>query len=220
MNHLPKRPEGNQTMKIAVFGGKGRIGTAITAEAQARGHEVEVVSHRTDAAAGDTVTTGSLFDADLVAEVRGRNDATVISIPPSRTGGDHEELVEAHRTIAYGPVATPVLVVGGAGSLRTADGYLKDQNNFPERLRAEAETMTRILELYLNAPKWDWTICSPPPQITPGRRTGTYQLGSDSVVGPTISTEDFAVAVLDEIESPRHPAGRFTVADLSNPQGQ
>lgn len=203
-------------MKIAVFGGKGRIGSAIATEAQSRGHDVESVSHRTNESAEGLRTVGSFFDADFVAEVRKRNDASVISIPPSRAGGDHKELVKAHRNIAFGQDTKPVLIVGGAGSLHLGGKYVKDQETFPERLRAEADTMTRILELYLEAPSWRWTVLSPSPQIAPGVRTGGYLVGSDSAVGPTISIEDFAVAALDELEAPKHPARRFTVADLPN----
>jgi len=59
----------------------------------------------------------------------------------------------------------------------------------------------------------DWTFLSPAPVIQPGRRTGTYQTGADSPAGESISAEDYAVALIDEIEKPAHRRRRFTVAN-------
>ncbi len=58
----------------------------------------------------------------------------------------------------------------------------------------------------------DWTYLSPAPEIAPGERTGRYLVGEDSPVGGSISAEDYAVALVDGIETPAYPGRRFTVA--------
>ena len=200
-------------MKIAVFGGTGRIGSAVVEEALSRGHQVEVISRHSSGDDRADAVVGSLFDPTCVDEARKRNDVVVLTIPPSREGGDHTAFIEAHAYIADSLLSTPVLVVGGAGSLRAGEGYLKDQENFPERLRSEASTMVRVLELYQEAPNDNWTILCPPPQIAAGPRTGNYALGEDFPAGQGISIADFSVALLDEIETPKNRGRRFTVAN-------
>ena len=71
----------------------------------------------------------------------------------------------------------------------------------------------QVLAEYTAASGLEWTLLSPAPEIAPGARTGNYVTGLESPVGGAISTEDFAVAVLDEIEQPVHRQKRFTVAN-------
>ena len=103
--------------------------------------------------------------------------------------------------------------MGGAGSLVVGDGLLKDTPNFPEAFKPTAKTMTEVLDVYQSSSGLDWTVLSPAPMIGPGERTGTYTVGTNSPVGDSISQEDFAVAVLDELENPQHRGARFTVAN-------
>ena len=56
-------------------------------------------------------------------------------------------------------------------------------------------------------------MLAPSPVIAPGERTGAYVLGTDSPAGESVSAEDFAVAALDELETPAHRNARFTVAN-------
>jgi putative NADH-flavin reductase len=108
-----------------------------------------------------------------------------------------------------------LFVVGGAGSLQLAPGLrLMDTPGFPEEHRAEAVTHAACLDLLKDVSGLvDWAYISPAPQVTPGTRTGIYRVGSDSPVGESISAEDFAVAIVDELEKPRHRRDRFTVAN-------
>ena len=108
-----------------------------------------------------------------------------------------------------------VLFVGGAGSLLTADGTrLLDSPGFPPEYAAEARSGAAALDVFRDAPEdLDWTFVSPAPVIAPGERTGTYVLGLDSPVGDSVSAEDYAVALVDELEQPRHRRQRFTVAN-------
>lgn len=69
------------------------------------------------------------------------------------------------------------------------------------------------MDLYRASRGIDWTMLSPAPMIAPGQRAGIYRVGSDSLIGDAISAEDFAVAIVDELEKPAHTGTRFTVAN-------
>ena len=104
-------------------------------------------------------------------------------------------------------------MVGGAGSLEIDGVRLKDTAGFPSVYYNEATTFSTILDLYRASRGLTWTMLSPAPMIAPGQRTGVYRVGSDSPIGDAISAEDFAVAIVDELEKPAHTGTRFTVAN-------
>ncbi|MBF6246871.1 FMN reductase, partial [Nocardia elegans] len=86
--------------------------------------------------------------------------------------------------------------------------------DFPADYLPEATSAARVLELFRAADAGvDWTILSPAPVIAPGERTGNYRLGGDELVGERVSTQDYAVALWDELEQPKHRRTRFTVAN-------
>jgi putative NADH-flavin reductase len=108
------------------------------------------------------------------------------------------------------------LVVGGAGSLAVAPGVrLIDTPEFPDAYRAEAEAGIRFLDLLRAEEALNWTFLSPSAMFVPGARTGVFRLGTDDLLasdaGSSISHEDFAVAMIDELETPAHARARFTV---------
>jgi putative NADH-flavin reductase len=109
-------------------------------------------------------------------------------------------------------------VVGGAGSLEVAPGVqLVDAPDFPAEWRAPALAHRDALAVYRTA-DIDWTYFSPAAILEPGERTGRYRTGRDQLLTNAdgksrISAEDFAVALLDEVERPRHLRERITVAD-------
>ena len=202
-------------MKIAVFGATGMVGSRVAAEAVARGHEVTGISRRGGEVPGGESRAGDLGDAETVREVAAANDVVVLATVPSRMGGDHEGWLEAVRTALANVGPTRVVMVGGAGSLELRDGTrLVDAPGFPEEYKPEGQTMAAALDIFRSAPESvDWTFLCPAPAIMPGERTGTYRVGQDAPVGDEISAEDFAVALVDEIERPAHRRVRFTVAN-------
>lgn len=200
-------------MKIALYGASGMIGSEIAAEALRRGHDVTAVTRSGSAVEGASVRAAELADLDTFHELAAEHDAIVLSVSPDRTGGPHEPLLAAHRAITTGRVPARVFVVGGAGALEVDGVQLKDQPGFPDAYLAEATTFAQVLQSYQEAAGLDWTMLAPAPVIAPGQRTGDFKLGLDSPVGDSISTQDFAVAVLDELEEPRHRNRRFTVAN-------
>jgi putative NADH-flavin reductase len=202
-------------MKIALFGASGMIGSRIASEALSRGHEVTGYTRgEATLPAGAVTTTGDLSDETTVKEAATTHDVVVSATGPSRTGDSHEPWLAAVQTLVDHATATRVVFVGGAGSLLTSDGTrLLDSPDFPTEYLAESRAGAAALDIFRTAPaELDWTFFSPAPVITPGERTGHYTLGLESPAGDSISAEDYAVALVDEIEQPQHRRQRFTAA--------
>lgn len=201
-------------MKITVIGATGMIGSRVVAEAASRGHTVTAMSRSGAMPDGASQAKAIEFSdtASIVQEINAA-DATVITISPDRAGGPHEPLVEAHCNLIAAKPQRRLLVVGGAGSLEVNGVPLKDSPEFPAVYYKEAATLSEVLDAYRSSNGLSWTILSPAPMIAPGQRTGVYLTGSDSPAGNAISAEDFAVAVVDELEKPSHTGRRFTVAN-------
>ena len=107
-------------------------------------------------------------------------------------------------------------VVGGAGSLEVAPGVkLIDTPEFPAIYKAEAAAGGVFLDLLRQQSDLEWTYLSPSAVLSPGERTGKFRLGRDQLLtndkGSSISFEDYAIAMADEIEKPAHSRQRFTV---------
>ncbi|MFP3968628.1 NAD(P)H-binding protein, partial [Actinomadura fulvescens] len=112
-----------------------------------------------------------------------------------------------------------LVVVGGAGSLEVAPGVrLVDDPHFPEAYKAESLAQAELLDLIRKeAGDLEWTYLSPPSIIEPGERTGTFRLGGDQLLtdaegGSRISAEDYAIALVDELENGNAVGRRITVA--------
>jgi putative NADH-flavin reductase len=202
-------------MKIALFGASGMIGSRIASEALSRGHEVTGYT-RSGAPLPDgaVAATGDLSDETTVKEAATTHDVVVSATGPSRTGGSHEPWLAAVQNLVDHATAARVVFVGGAGSLLTPDGTrLLDSEGFPPEYLAESRAGAAALDLFRAAPQdLDWTFFSPAPVIAPGERTGHYTLALESPAGDSISAEDYAVALVDELEKPQHRRQRFTAA--------
>lgn len=200
-------------MKIAVYGAAGMVGSEITAEALRRGHQVTAVTRQGVEVLGAAALAGNLFDLAGLQQVAADHDAVVLSVAPDRSGNPHDSYIQTHRDIAAAGLPARLFVIGGAGALEIDGVQLKDLTEFPEAYKAEAETMSAILDFYRASAGLEWTMLAPAPEIAPGERTGSYTLGLDSPAGAKISTPDFAIAALDELEKPRHLNQRFTAAN-------
>lgn len=208
--------------RIAVIGGTGYAGRHIVAEAAHRGHTVLSVARRVavERIPGVMYIEGSILDVPtLLTELEGV-DAVVVAVAPR---GEMEGLVRPNIEALNATLPEDVRlgVVGGAGGSLVAEGgpRLVD-TGFPEEFKAEALEMIGALEdLQREQTGRDWFFIHPAGGFggfNPGERRGTYRDGGDVLVvdedGESfISGEDFAAAVLDEIENPKHPRGRFTV---------
>lgn len=196
-------------MKIAVIGATGNVGQRITAEAERRGHEVVAISR-----SGGNVGNGRAVQADLtdkagIARAIEGADAVVLSVKFQEL--DVEGLLDALQG------AKRLLIVGGAASLYVApDLQLIDTEGFPDFIKVEAEPARQALARIQQETDLDWTFLSPSVFFGPGERTGSFRLGKDELLTAAdgkshISYEDYAIALLDEIEQPEHSRQRFTV---------
>jgi uncharacterized protein len=216
-------------MKIVLFGATGNVGRRIAIEALNRGHQViGVVRDPSRVTSPDprvSLLAGDATDAASVARVAEGADAIVsaISPRPNPRGLPAPSLPGAARALITGAQQAGVkrlVVVGGAGSLHAAPGQpaLMELPDFPDAFKAEARGHRDALEVYrTEGNNLDWTFLSPAAAIHPGERTGRYRTGDDTLVvdasgKSTISFEDYAVALVDELERPRHIRRRFTVA--------
>ena len=201
-------------MRIAVFGATGMVGSQVVAEALARGHEVTGICRTGgELAAGARMVRGDAGDPDLTRRIASQSDVVVSAIGPSRTGGDRREFLAQLRNLVSTLGPARLVVVGGAGSLLVSGRRLIDTPGFPASHLDEALIGAESLD-YLRglSDQTDWTYLSPAPGIQPGERTGTYRTGTDSPAGESISAEDYAIALVDEIDHPAHRRRRFTVA--------
>jgi hypothetical protein len=194
--------------RIAVYGATGAIGSSIVNEARSRGCEVTGISR------SGSDETGDALDPAFTAGIAEKHDVIVSAVGPSRTSDDGSRFPDTIANLVATLDGSRLVVVGGAGSL-TVDGVrLVDTPEFPELYKAEALKGAAALEILRAAgPEVDWTYLSPAPVIAPGERTGVYVVGLESPVGDQISIEDYAVALVDEIESRAHVRERFTVAN-------
>ncbi|MDO4820507.1 MAG: NAD(P)H-binding protein [Rothia sp. (in: high G+C Gram-positive bacteria)] len=202
-------------MNISVIGAAGMVGSAIVAEAKNRGHEV--TSYTRSGSAGTSAL--DLANTEALVEVINSSDVTVISVA---SRDDYSAASAAHRALIAAAPTGRFLVVGGAGALNAGEGLLLESPDFPAEYLPEAKTFASILDDYRAASGLNWTMLAPSPMIAPGARTGDYRTEQDVPAGAFVSTQDFAVAALDEIENPAHAGTRFTVAsaDEAAAQGQ
>ncbi|MBO1268257.1 NAD(P)-dependent oxidoreductase [Arthrobacter cavernae] len=201
-------------MKIAVYGATGMVGSQIVNESLTRGHQVTAISRKGAEVAGTVSVAADQADGQTFALIAKGHDAVVLATGPSRTGGDHAEWLAAMETAFSNAEGTRLMIVGGAGTLMIDGVRLLDSPGFPEAYKAEATTAALALAAVKEAPEsLDWTVLAPSPMIQPGERTGSYSVAKDSPAGSSISTQDYAVAMLDEIETPAHRRARFTAAN-------
>ncbi|WP_129661134.1 NAD(P)-dependent oxidoreductase [Rothia halotolerans] len=201
-------------MKIAVIGATGMVGSRVVSEASKRGHVVDAYSRSGKTVEGaETALPLDLGDTAGVAEAIGSHDATVITAVSGRTGSYADDVANHRGLIAAAPSGR-FLVVGGAGALQAdEETRLKDTPDFPAAYKAEADAFSEIYDAYRTSSGLEWTMLAPAPAIAPGERTGRYSTELDRPAGEAISAEDFAVALVDELEEPAHAGRRFTAAN-------
>ena len=200
--------------KIAIIGATGHVGSQLLEEALRRGHSVTAIARHSskigpregviikevdinDAPALQAAVAG--HDAVLSAANFSTLPATAIIEPVKKSG------------------VKRLLFVGGAGSLLLPDGSkVIDSPDFPEMYKAEASAGGVYLETLRKETELDWTFLSPSAEFVPGERTGKFRLGQDHLLVSAegrswITFADFAIAMLDEVQDPKHSRQRFTV---------
>ncbi len=210
-------------MRILLFGAGGRVGKVVLAELAARGHQVTAAFRAEPFPPGLPAGTAPLAadatDAASVAAAARGHDAVVSAVGPGVRKDAGVIEAAAHALVAGLETAGVgrLLVVGGAGTLELRPGMMRlDDPGFPEQYRAQGLRQKAALAIFRASPL-DWTYISPPILFSPGARTGRYRTGGDAVLADetgrsAISFQDFAIALADEIETPRHPRRRITFA--------
>jgi len=200
-------------MDVALIGATGNAGSRILAELTRRGHAVTAIVRNPERVAAQPRVTprkGDVSDpVSLAALLRG-HDAVISAV--HFTNSDPHTLIGAIKASGV----KRYLVVGGAGSLEVAPGVrLVDTPNFPEQHKEEATRGSKFLDVLRDEKELDWTFLSPSAMFVPGERTGSFRQGKDQLLtgeqGSSISFEDYAVALVDELEKPAHSRQRFTV---------
>jgi putative NADH-flavin reductase len=212
-------------MKIALIGATGFVGSHILEEALDRMHEVTAIVRRPERLPerpGLTAKKGDVLDVDALAGLLVGHEAVVAAYNPDRDGSDvYAAMVAGAKAIISATKKAGVkrlLVVGGAGSLEIEPGrQVIDQPDFPAEWKAGASGTREFLYLLRQEPDLDWTFLSPAAMLEPGERTGDFRLGTDQLLVDAegrcrISLPDYAVAMIDELEDPKHTRRRFCVA--------
>ena len=201
-------------MKIALIGASGNVGSRILEEALRRGHNIVAIARdagKIPARTGVTTVSADVKNADALASAIKGADVVVSS--GRFTTFTAADLLPAVKAAGVKRLA----VVGGAGSLEIAPGKaLIDTPEFPAEYKPEASGGRDFLNALRAEAALDWTFLSPSALFTAGERTGQFRLGGDQLlVGADgkswISYEDYAVALLDELEQAKHVRARFTV---------
>ncbi len=201
--------------RIALIGASGKIGSKIAAELVSRGHTVTGVARNPEkipAQKGVTAVAGDFTNPQAIAGALKGHDAIISAA--SFIPGQAEQLIASVRASGV----KRFLMVGGAASLQTEDGKkVIDGLTLPDAWKAPIMEGIRTLGLLRDVKDVDWTFFSPAIQIGPGERTGKFRLGKEQVVkdaegNSKISYDDYAIAMVDELERGQNIKGRFTVA--------
>jgi len=208
-------------MRVVLYGASGMIGSHILAELVRRGHSVNAATRhpeRIPSAAGARPVLSDATRPESVAETATGCDAAINAISPA--DGEPMRLVQAAKSLLKTLPEIGVqrlIVVGNAGTLEVSPGVLQmDLATFPSQWMGVAVAQREVFHL-LRESKMDWTYYCPASIIRPGQRTGKFRVDTGKMIfeedRPShISLEDFAVAIVDELENPQHVREQCTAA--------
>jgi putative NADH-flavin reductase len=212
--------------QVTVLGATGYTGSRIVAELLRREHQVVALARdagELEAAPGLTVLVGSVYEPGVISRASAGSEV-IVSALRGVTADGHQliEVLEALLSVA-GAEGARLGVMGGAGSLQTTPGgpLLVETPDFPAAAKPESTAQRAVLDaLRATDADVDWFYVSPAASYGQDRtphRTGEFRIGNDVLLvdadgRSTISAEDLAVAVVNEIERPAHHRERFTVS--------
>lgn len=211
---------------VVLIGASGFVGTAILNELLNRGHKVTAIvrdlAKVTASNPNLKVVQADVTDTDVLIEASKGKDAVISAYNPGwKNPNIYEETLKNYPLIVDSVKKAGVerlLIVGGAGTLFYAPGKMvMDADDVPAKLLPGIKSLG---EFYLNTLRKendiDWIFLSPAANMTPGERTGKFRIGKDDLVvdvngDSNISVEDYAVAMVDELEQKKHYKERFTI---------
>jgi putative NADH-flavin reductase len=208
-------------MKVALYGATGKSGSRILKELVSRGHQVIAIVRNPaklpQPGAGVVIKQDDLSDPKKIAAAVNGADAVISAYAPPQ--GDVDAIVGVTQrqveALNHGSNVR-LIVVGGAGGLNVAPGVtLIDSGYLPEPYLPIAKAHTQALNV-LRESTIDWTYLAPAAYFEPGTRTGKFRLGTDELIAneqqeSRISMEDYAIALVDELEKPKHRRQRFSI---------
>lgn len=207
-------------MRVALYGATGKAGSRILKELVSRGHQVTAIvrdpAKMPQPSSGVTVKQDDLSDPRKIAAAVNGAEAVISAYAPPQANPDAIVGVTQRQINALNGSPIRLIVVGGAGGLFVAPGVtLIDSGYLPEAFLPIATAHVKALDA-LRASKADWTYLAPAAYFEPGERTGKFRLGQDELIANAqqesrISMEDYAIALVDELEKPRHRRQRFSV---------
>ena len=218
-------------MKVVLLAATGRAGRTILNELIRRGHQVTAVARNLEKLPEQLPETvkrvrDDLSDEGRIAEIIKGADAVVSAYGPTSSDPRYtsditytDQLVSVTERLiaAVRKAGVPrLIVVGGAGSLEFSPGVtVLNSGHWPKQYVPIATSHTKAFAA-LRASDINWTYFSPPVLIQLGERTGKFRLGGDSLIKDEqgkshVSFEDYAVALVDELEKPAHERSRFTI---------
>lgn len=211
-------------MKVALIGATGYVGSRMMIEALQRGHEVTAIARhpeRLPQVLQLHPAQGDVFDQEAIATLVAGHDAVIDAFHPGwgTSESGERQLAGEQAIIAAVKQAgiARLLLVGSAGTLEIAPHLdLLDTAEFPEEMKATARASRAVLQQLRSEENLQWTVLTPPAILEPGQRTGSFRLDDDQLITDEhglskISLEDYAVAMIDELENPQHAGQRFTI---------
>lgn len=211
---------------VVLIGASGFVGNAILNELLSRGHKVTAVVRNPKKI---NVTNSNLeivktdvSDTDVMVEICKDKEAIISAYNPGWANPNiYEETLRNYPLIleaAKRSGAKRLLCVGGAGTLLCAPGLrVVDSGAIPDAIMGGVKSLGEFyLNTLMNEKAIDWIFFSPAGTLEPGKRTGKFRLGKDELIVDEngishISVEDYAVAMVDELENPKHHYERFTI---------
>jgi uncharacterized protein len=212
--------------KVALIGASGFIGSQLVKELLNRGYQVTAIVRSVNKINNDDnnlkVFSADVFDTDKLVEVLKNNDAVISAYNPGWNNPNiYEDTIKGYRSIIEAVKKAGIQrlqAVGGAGSLFVAPGKtVLDTGVIPDEILPGVKALALVLkDQFLQEKDLDWVFFSPAGTIEPGERTGKYRLGLDTLIADKqgnskISVQDYAKAMVDELENPTHHQQRFTI---------
>jgi putative NADH-flavin reductase len=208
-------------MKVALLGATGFVGSALLKEALQRGHTVTaIVRHpeKLEQRQGLVARAGDVYDTSSLAKLIEGHDALISAFNPGWNDPNlYADQVRGTASIIKAVKLAGikrVLWVGGAGGLQAKPGVrVIDDPNMPAWVKPGSLATIDALEQLRKEPDLGWSFLAPSATLKPITRTGKFRLGSDHLLvdeagQSVISVEDYAVAMIDELETQRISGSR------------
>ena len=229
--HVASQPESNN-FKILIYGATGKVGSLAVIEALNRGHVVTAVSRDpsriTRVHDNLSAVRGDVLDLESIASLVADQDVVIISVRgvlgKSKNPDDAVPFIAVRNLVSVlrdiGDTAPRLIHVGGSGSLEVKPGVVYADTLpmlfIPRTLQTEIEGQVLALDYLRSVTDVNWSYATPAKNFTNGKRTGVFRIGGDQLLESPggrsrISRADFAVALVDEVETAAHIRQRFSV---------